>query len=243
MAHVNTSGNHVPLFVVSQNSSIGWELNADYPNQEGSFFGNVFTLGAHGGDSNTVQAFYCNGKAYDIATVPGRIGTYQTNAPYKNPYIAGPYGTTTGGYCSDTCTASDGNPDAGFKACSGWNNVVTTYRKAAAVSGSNTVVKTTPTLTAGIIRYFQSSFGYCANVFVTNKTSTAIPSWTVAYDTGTATQYFRWFGTETAVGSVHTVKATSAFLALPPNGTRWVGYCARYNGAAVTPIVRSVSAP
>src|SRR4029078_755186 len=54
MAHVNTSGNHVPLFVVSQNSSVGWELSADYPNQEGSFFGNLFVLGAHGGDANTV---------------------------------------------------------------------------------------------------------------------------------------------------------------------------------------------
>ena len=80
---------------------------------------------------------------------------------------------------------------------------------------------------------------------VTNKTTTAIPNWTVVYDTGTASQYWRWFGTETATaGSVHTVKSNnSALLALPPNGTRWVGYCAMYKGGAVAPVVKSVSAP
>jgi hypothetical protein len=59
MAHVNTSGTHVPLFVVSEAKGIGWDLSADYPNQEGSFFGNLFVLGAHGVDATSVAAFYC----------------------------------------------------------------------------------------------------------------------------------------------------------------------------------------
>ena len=31
----------------------------------------------------------------------GRIGAYQNNAPYTDPYIYGPYATGTTGYCSD----------------------------------------------------------------------------------------------------------------------------------------------
>src|SRR5262249_22181895 len=152
--HVNTAGVHIPLYMVSQGvlggtygtglpgapdagvvnpPSVGWGLNADYPNQEGSFFGNLFILGGHGYDSTSVAAFYCDGKAYDVATVPGRIGANQVGAPYKNPYIAGPYASGVTGYCSDVCTAMDyPYGDSGYKACSGWNNVVTTYRQPAA---------------------------------------------------------------------------------------------------------------
>ena len=92
MAHVNTAGIHVPLYVVSQGllgapqgqpTSAGWGLSADYPNQEGSFFGNLFILGGHGYDSTSVAAFYCDGKAYDVATVPGRIGANQVGAPTR----------------------------------------------------------------------------------------------------------------------------------------------------------------
>src|SRR5581483_10370546 len=128
MAHVSTAGIHVPLYVVSaglaggpsaSTAAIGWSLSADYPNQEGSFFGNLFVLGAHGYDATSVAAFYCDGKAYDVATVPGRIGATQVGAPYKNPYLAGPYATGTTGYCSDKCTPADyPYSDSGYKACS-----------------------------------------------------------------------------------------------------------------------------
>jgi hypothetical protein len=242
MAHVNTTGIHVPLFIVSQNSSVGWDLSPDYPNQEGSFFGNIFTLGAHGGDPTKVAAYYCNGKAYDVATVPGRIGANQVNAPYKNPYIAGPYATGTTGYCSDICTAADyPNATAGYKACSGWNNVVTTYRQAAA-TGAATSTTSTPALSASIFRYFETAFGYCANVNVTNKSTATVPAWTVSYDTGTASQYFTWFAVDSAVGSLHTIKESGVFFAIPPGGIRSFGYCAMYHGAAVAPVVKSVLA-
>jgi hypothetical protein len=241
MAHVNTAGIHVPLFVVSQAPSVGWSLSADYPNKEGSFFGNLFTLGAHGYDSTSVAAFYCDGKAYDIATVPGRIGANQVGAPYKNPYLAGPYASGATGYCSDTCTPADyPNSGAGYKACSGWNNIVTTYRQAAT---GGKITTTTSTLSATITKYFDTAFGYCANVNVSNKTSAVIPSWTVVYDTGTASEYFVWFATDTAAGSVHTAKASGAFMAIPPGSMRSFGYCAMYTKGSVNPVVKSVTAP
>jgi len=241
MAHVNTSGIHVPLFVVSQAPSVGWGLSADYPNQEGSFFGNIFVLGAHGVDATSVAAFYCDGKAYDVATVPGRIGATQVNAPYKNPYVAGPYAAGSTGYCSDVCTPADyPNAGSGYKACSGWNNVVTTYRQAA--TGGN-ITAVTPSLSATITQYFKTTFGYCANVSVTNKTTTVVPTWTVNYDTGSATQYFQWFATFSGTGSLHTAKGTIALNALPPGGTRSFGYCAQYHGSVVAPVVKSVTAP
>lgn len=125
LAHINTAGVHIPLWVVSQDASVGWGLSSLYPNQEGSFFGNIFVTGAHGTDPNKVAAYYCNGKSYNVDTVPGRIGAYQVGAPYVDPFGGG------NGYCKDYCTAAD-NPNAGsgFKACNGWNHVMTVWRQA-----------------------------------------------------------------------------------------------------------------
>ena len=79
---------------------------------------------------------------------------------------------------------------------------------------------------------------------MTNKTTAAVPAWTVVYDTGTASQYYHWLDTDTSVGNVHTAKASSALLAIPPGGSRCFGYCAKYtNGAVVAPVVKSVIAP
>jgi hypothetical protein len=131
--------------------------------------------------------------------------------------------------------------DSGYKACGGWNNVVTTYRQAAT---GGTVAVTTATLTTSINQYFKSSFGYCANISVTNKTTAAVPAWTVVYDTGSASQYYHWMGTDSSVGSVHTTKASSALLTIPPGGSRYFGFCAKYTNTAVpAPVVKSVSAP
>src|ERR1051325_8022861 len=40
MAHINTSGVHVPLWFDSESGLVGWGTNANYPKQEGTFFGN-----------------------------------------------------------------------------------------------------------------------------------------------------------------------------------------------------------
>jgi hypothetical protein len=85
LAHVNTTGVHIPLWLVSPISSIGWGLNPQYPNREGSFFGNVMLTNPQSG---VVDAFYCNGPAFSTDTVPGRLGAAQTGAPYTDPYLA-----------------------------------------------------------------------------------------------------------------------------------------------------------
>jgi hypothetical protein len=124
LAHINTAGVHIPLWVVAQDPSVGWSLSPAYPNQEGSFFGNIFLPGAHGVPSNQMAAYYCDGIAYNKDVVPGRIGANQVGAPYTDPF-------TKTGYCTDGCTAAD-KPYAssGFKACNGWNHVMTVWRQA-----------------------------------------------------------------------------------------------------------------
>jgi hypothetical protein len=123
LAHVNTAGVHIPLWMVSADRSVGWQLNPAFPNQEGSFFGNIFVTGAHGTDPTKVAAYYCNGIGYNTDVVPGRIGAKQKGAPYTDPFGAG------SGYCRDYCTAADAPyASSGFKACNGWNNVMTVWR-------------------------------------------------------------------------------------------------------------------
>jgi hypothetical protein len=124
LAHINTAGVHIPLWVVAQDASVGWSLNSAYPNQEGSFFGNIFVTGAHGAPTGTVAAYYCNGIAYNVDVVPGRIGAHQNGAPYADPFPGS-------GYCKDSCTPADmPNQGAGYKACNGWNHVMTVWRQA-----------------------------------------------------------------------------------------------------------------
>jgi hypothetical protein len=114
LAHVNTSGAHIPLWVVGDNPVLGWGLSSSYPDEEGSFFGNIFV--------SPPKAFYCNGKDFAVGVVPGRLGAGLGNAPYSNPFGGA-------GYCRDNCTPADiPNQDAGYKACMGYNHVFTVWR-------------------------------------------------------------------------------------------------------------------
>jgi hypothetical protein len=237
MAHINTAGVHIPLWIVAPPANIGWSLSPDYPNQEGTFFGNIFTPGTHGGDPTKIQAFYCNGSGYNIDTVPGRIGANQVGAPYTNPFLA----NGGDGYCADTCVPSDAPyADSGFKACNGWNNPVTTYRRAATggtITGTGT--GTAAVLTATITKYSETAKGYCANIAIKNSGGATASSWTVTYDIATSKQKTSWFGAFTTVNdAVHTVKGTGPAQSIPPGGSRTVGFCVNGTG---TPSIRSVT--
>jgi hypothetical protein len=85
LAHVNTTGVHIPLWLVSPNAAIGWDTSPQYPNREGTFFGNIFYANA---SSKVVDAFYCNGPGFSTDTVPGRLGADQMGAPYSDPYTS-----------------------------------------------------------------------------------------------------------------------------------------------------------
>jgi hypothetical protein len=115
LALVNTSGQHYPLWMVAQSPAIGWGLDADYPFQEGSFFGNIFMT--------PPSAYFCGGRDLGITPIPGRIGSDQGPVPYTN--IGG-----TGGRCAKICTPAD-YPHAvdGVKACAGWNEVITVWHQ------------------------------------------------------------------------------------------------------------------
>lgn len=133
LAHVNTAGIHVPLWIVTQNSSVGWGQDPEFPNQEAAFFGNVFQAGAHGTDPTHVPLYYCTGSKWNVAAPSGRIGSSQTNPPYIDPW-----GANAG--CANYCAAADyPHGTDGWKACYGWNAVVTVWRGA-----STTTTSTTP---------------------------------------------------------------------------------------------------
>ena len=115
LAHVNTSGAHIPLWLDGDSSAIGWGLDPAYPYEEGSFFGNIFV--------SPPVAYYCNGKDFDVGVVPGRLGAGLGDAPYVDPL------TSPGGYCRDICTPADiPYQNDGYKACIGYNHVVTVWR-------------------------------------------------------------------------------------------------------------------
>ena len=112
MAHVNTTGRKIPIYLDSP-VALGFGRSNTYPMQEGAFFGNIFI--------SPPQAYYCNGYDWDRGPVAGRIGAGTSGSPYKNPFS----GT---GLCQSNCSAVGFNGEA-FANCAGFgNNVVTVYR-------------------------------------------------------------------------------------------------------------------
>jgi len=128
LAHVNTAGVHIPINVVGQNAGLGWGQEPDYPNQEGTFFGNIFEAN----NAGLPDAYYCNGPGFDKDVVAGRIGANQAGAPYRNLFASG--------YCHlNGCVPSDAktnNVPDGYKACTmgegpmtAWNETITVWRQ------------------------------------------------------------------------------------------------------------------
>ena len=139
LAHVNTSGVHIPLWVVGDNPLLGWGLSSLYPDEEGSFFGNIFV--------SPPEAFYCDGKDFDVGVVPGRLGAGLGNAPYSNPFGGA-------GYCRDHCTPADiPNQNAGYKACMGYNHVFTVWRNPN--PSTNTAAATSTTTSSSMPFYYR----------------------------------------------------------------------------------------
>jgi hypothetical protein len=65
LAHVNTAGVHIPIWIVGQDSYLGWGQSSTYPNQEGTFFGNIFRTN----NAGHVDAYYCEGMGFDKSVV------------------------------------------------------------------------------------------------------------------------------------------------------------------------------
>jgi hypothetical protein len=84
-------------------SPIGWGQSPSFPTQEGTFFGQIMATNT----SNKLDAFFCNGKDAASDTVPGRVGSNQSGAPYANAYASSDGLCKTSGHCA-MHTSGDG---------------------------------------------------------------------------------------------------------------------------------------
>jgi hypothetical protein len=131
MAHINSSGVHIPLWMDSPMSTIGWGQSPWFPTREGTFFGQIMVANA----ANNLDAYYCNGPGSDKNVVPGRLGANQGSVPYADafPTSAGMDGKcgnsliahSTGG-CVDN-SAGDGATQCKLNGTM-WNNPITVWR-------------------------------------------------------------------------------------------------------------------
>jgi hypothetical protein len=117
MAHVNTSGVHVPLWLDSESSKIGWGVSPNYPKQEGTFFGNILMTGSLAGIGmpgvTGPKAYFCEGAGITAGVVAGRLTSGATNVPYTNPY-------GTNAKCAGNPNVTAGPTSAGMTAPDGF---------------------------------------------------------------------------------------------------------------------------
>src|SRR6185503_2625163 len=107
MAHVNTTGQHVNLWLDSP-TGLGLGTSNAYPIQESAFFGNIFV--------SPPKNYFCNGRDWDRGPVAGRLA----GGPYVNPY-------GTNALCANNCS-SVGTFGEAFGACGSYSKVITVWR-------------------------------------------------------------------------------------------------------------------
>jgi hypothetical protein len=126
MAHVNTAGLHIPLWMTAAQPNVGWGQSADFPLQESSFFGNIFV--------SPPRAYYCDGDGFSTtqgSVTAGRIHASETGTPlYRNPFgdkvlCKNTYGAAA--HVADGSSSADGYTQLNFERP--WTNVVTVWRK------------------------------------------------------------------------------------------------------------------
>jgi hypothetical protein len=82
MAHINTTGTHIPLWMASPEAAIGWGRSPSFPTQEGTFFGQLMVTN----EAYNLDAYFCNGPSVANDIVPGRLGSNHGAVPYANAY-------------------------------------------------------------------------------------------------------------------------------------------------------------
>jgi hypothetical protein len=98
MAHINSSGVHIPLWMDAPMSSVGWGKSPWFPTREGTFFGELMVVNT----GYNLDAYYCNGPGTDQNVVPGRLGANQGAVPYGNAW---PTSARFDGKCGNSLTA------------------------------------------------------------------------------------------------------------------------------------------
>jgi hypothetical protein len=141
MAHVNTAGIHVPIWLDSNIPTIGWGLDkVNYPYNEGTFFGNIMSTGSLAYVSkptvNGPVAYFCDGAGFTGGTngvVAGRLGAGQTGMPYLNPFGNGVLCKNAGAVPYYTNGVSGQTDPDGYRAIYtnggvAWNDAITVWR-------------------------------------------------------------------------------------------------------------------
>jgi hypothetical protein len=120
MAHLNVAGVHVPIWLDSPISAVGFGSSSSYPNEEGTFFGNLFIT-----SNGKVPAYYCEGSGFARGIVPGRLGANTSAAGiFTNPF-------GSGALCSAHCSAASGSSKGqGYSSCNGYTRPITVWRAA-----------------------------------------------------------------------------------------------------------------
>jgi hypothetical protein len=122
MAHINTSGVHIPLWMTSPASSVGWGQSPYYPTSEGTFFGQIFVVNG----VNNIDGYFCNGPSVASDVVPGRLGSSQGNVPYANAYPTSGGLCATSGHCTLLALTTGETISDGAESCVG-NGITWTY--------------------------------------------------------------------------------------------------------------------
>ena len=141
MAHVNTAGIHIPIWLDGSAPQIGWGIDkVNYPFNEGTFFGNILATGdmAFLAKPGVVApaGYYCDGDGFAQGingVVAGRLGAGQANVPYKNPFGNGVLCKNSNNAIAQYSAGSGGgNPPDGYKALVtgnvAWNSAITVWR-------------------------------------------------------------------------------------------------------------------
>ncbi len=154
----------------------------------------------------------------------------------------------TGGLCQPqpTCTDAIKNQNESDIDCGGVCNDCANGKLCAAagdcVSGVCTggVCQAPTSKVQAAIRY-QSVWtgGYCADLTVTNTSTSTINTWTVVLNTNQSTITNSWNATFSGTGSIRTVTPLSWNAVLGPSGAATVGFCAQTTGTNWQPTITS----
>jgi hypothetical protein len=138
MAHLNTAGIHIPIWLDADptKTPIGWGMDkVNYPYQEGTFFGNILITGEYNhANAHAPVGFYCDGDGFaqgSNGVVAGRIGDTASDV-YSNPW-------GSGALCKNSCTGQfslgagvqsdpDGYVNCGVPNIPTFNNMITVWR-------------------------------------------------------------------------------------------------------------------
>jgi len=205
LARMNTAGMHVPLWMDSGASQIGWGQNSAYPVQEAAYFGNVMRANSDG----TVHAWYCEGRNYKNGIVPGRLGAIDSTGIYKNPW-------GKGALCDDHCVKYGSD---GYSSCNGVANPITVWRQASY----------NPVFDDDYIYKLVNVSSHLALDVAGNSTSenAAVDQW---YENGASNQQFRIIQVATSQWKI--VNVTSGKAVTDRNGSSANMMMNSYNGSS-----------